>query len=290
MKDELYSRELRWMELLAGAFNVFSMNIGAVLKVMLVIFLPISLLEGVILDRMLSLSQALQQLLPAAGTMAEADAYMLHVDFSAVSPLVYQTLLNELLYFAVLLFLQPVGTIAVAKLAKQRIEGRPLSVKEAILDALQMEPAIIVSGILWAVLVFLGSILIVPGIYFSIAWSLYLYAIGLSGKKGWDALKYSKSLVQGRWLKTVGVLLLLGFVSLLWNSVFELVYVFGAESAVVDTLYYFLCYFSAGFVATGEAMLFLNREAVIYGKKRSYEPDIVELEAVELEEDEEKKD
>lgn len=242
------------------------------MKVMLIIFLPISLLEGVLLERIVSNQAVLQ-------TIQQSEALLSDVD--TVVAALMQTMTNELIYLAVMLFLQPVGIIAVARLTKQRLEGREISAKAAILEAIQMEPTILVSGIIWGVLVTLGSLVIIPGIYYTVAWSLYLIAIGLSDKKGWEALKYSKTLVRGRWWRTAGVLILFGCVSMLWNSVFEMVYLFGTESAVIDTLYHFLCYFSASFVAAGKAILFLNREAVCCGK--TFDPNVIDAEAEEKE-------
>lgn len=272
MQEELYRRELRWTELFSYAFHVFAENAGAILKVMVIIFLPISLLEGVLLDRIAS-NQAILQ------TIQQSDALL--SDASVVTTALLQMLSNELIYLAVMLFLQPVGIIAVARLTKQRLEGREISAKAAILEAIQMEPTILVSGIIWGVLVMFGSLVIIPGIYYAVAWCLYLFAIGLSDKKGWEALRYSKTLVRGRWWRTAGVLLLFGCVSMLFNSAFELVYVFGTENAGIDTLYHFLCYFSTSFVAAGEAILFLNREAVCCGKR--FDPNVIDAEAEEKE-------
>lgn len=190
---------------------------------------------------------------------------MVHADVSLLTDTAYQILINYGLLFMVSLFLQPVGMIAIAKIVKQYIDGREVSMSGALSEAFSLMPAIIVAGIIYGVLIFLGSMVIVPGIYFSIAWGFYLYCIGLSGKKGWDALKYSKSLVKGKWWRTFAYFWLLCAISILWNSVFELIYSFAPTGIITDLLYHFLCYFSAAFVAVGETLLFINREAITYG-------------------------
>ncbi|MGN0135763.1 hypothetical protein [Anaerotignum sp.] len=256
MRNEIYNREWRWMEQLSAAFHVFSANIGSMIKVMAIIFLPISLLEVIISDRMMTAYTVFQQFMQMDITA---------VNQAEVLTTAYHLLLNYGLLFMVSLFLQPVGIITIAKVVKQYIDGKEVSMGEALSEAFSLMPAIIVSGIIFGVLVFLGSIIIVPGVYFSIAWGLYLYGIGLSDKKGWDALRYSKRLVEGKWWRTFGYMWLLSIIAMLWNSVFELIYVFAPEGFASDLLYQFLCYFSAAFVAVGETLLFINREAITFG-------------------------
>lgn len=256
MRNELYNREWRWIELLSAAFHVFSASIGAVMKIMAVIFLPISLLGVLIGDRMMSAYGVFQQF-----TQMDISA----INQAELFTTVYHIMLNYGLMLMVTLFLEPVGIIAVAKIVKQSVDGKKISMGGALAEAFSLMPTIIVTGMIYGVLIFLGSMVIVPGIYFSIAWGLYLFGIGLSGKKGWDALKYSKALVKGKWWRTFAYLWLLSIVTMLWNSVFQLIYVFLPEGFASDVLYQFLCYFSAAFVAVGETLLFLNREAITFG-------------------------
>ena len=258
MRNEIYTREWRWIEQLSAAFHVFSANISSVLKVMAVIFLPISLVGVLISDRMLTAYTLFQQIIPAGDTTA-------HVDASLLMDTTYQILINYGLLYMVSLFLEPVGVIAIAKMVKQYIDGKEISMGEALSESFSLMPGIIVTGIIYGGLVFLGSMIVIPGIYLSIAWGFYLFAMGLSGKKGWDALKYSKSLVKGKWWRTFGYFWLLSIIAILWNSVFELICSFAPEGIAGDMLYQFLCYFSAAFAAVGETLLFINREAITFG-------------------------
>jgi hypothetical protein len=79
------------------------------------LFLPISLLETVILQR-----------------MAQMQGMMIHIDGSMTptQPQVQQMLeqmmqmmTQEFLLYAVAMFLQPVGNIAIAKMVKQYLDG-----------------------------------------------------------------------------------------------------------------------------------------------------------------------
>lgn len=256
MNHDFFSREWNWLEQLSASFHVFAANIKAILKVLVIVFLPLSILGSVINGRMMNAYTVFQQIAQAGvGLSNEADFFQA----------TYQVLFHSGLMCMISLFLQPVGIIAIAKVVKQFLTKGEVSFGTALGEAFSLMPAIVVSGILYGVLIFLASLIIVPGIYFSVAWVFYLYALGLSDKRGMAALRYSKALVKGKWWRTFGYLLLLSVIAMLWNSAFQLIYSFLPNEMIGDAVYQFLCYFSAAFVAVGEALLFLNREGIAYG-------------------------
>lgn len=51
---------------------------------------------------------------------------------------------------------------------------------------------------------------VIPGLIFSVFWVFAIFATILSDKYGYSALKYSKSIVDGRWWKTLGYLFVIG--------------------------------------------------------------------------------
>ena len=257
LRNEIYNRELRCMELVSASMQIFAAIFGSFLKVLMFLFLPISLLETVILQR-----------------MAQVQGTMIHIDGSMVptQPQVQQMLeqmmqlmTQEFLLYAVAMFLQPVGNIAIAKMVKQYLDGEKIEAGKAIGEALNHMPAILITGFIYGSLVLLGSFVIVPGVYFGIAWGLYACVIAFEDKKGWDALRASKELVQGKWWKTLGYLFLLSCVAMLWNTAFEFLCGFMGEGLKRDLFYQFLCYISVGFTAVGECLLYLNRKAVAEG-------------------------
>lgn len=257
LKNQIYNRELNWMELVATAMHIFAATFGSFVKVLMFIFLPISLLEGVILGRMTATSAAIDGI----SQMASPS----NANIQEMMGLFMQMMTQEFLLYAVAMFLQPVGTIAIAKMVKQFIDGEKIEAGKAISEALNHMPAILITGFIYGALVLLGSFVIIPGVYFGIAWGLYAFCIAFEDKKGWDALRGSKALVQGKWWRTLGYLFLLSCVSMLWNSVFQLICSFFGESTMANVMYQFLCYISVGFVAVGECLLYLNRKAVADG-------------------------
>ena len=257
LRNEIYNRELRWMELVTASMQTFAAIFRPFLKVLMFLFLPISLLETVILQR-----------------MAQVQGTMIHIDGSMAptQPQVQQMLeqmmqmmTQEFLLYAVAMFLQPVGNIAIAKMVKQYLDGEKMEAGKAIGEALNHMPAILITGFIYGSLVLLGSFVIVPGVYFGIAWGLYACVIAFEDKKGWDALRASKELVQGKWWKTLGYLFLLSCVAMLWNTAFDFLCGFMGEGLKRDLFYQFLCYISVGFTAVGECLLYLNRKAVAEG-------------------------
>ena len=257
LRNEIYNRELRGMELVSASMQIFAAIFGSFLKVLMFLFLPISLLESVILGRMTDTSAAIDSISQLT-TPSNANVQEMVALFT-------QMMTQEFLLYAVAMFLQPVGNIAVAKMVKQYLDGEKVEAGKAIGEALNHMPAILITGFIYGSLVLLGSFVIVPGVYFGIAWGLYACVIAFEDKKGWDALRASKELVQGKWWKTLGYLFLLSCVAMLWNTAFDFLCGFMGEGMKRDLFYQFLCYISVGFTAVGECLLYLNRKAVAEG-------------------------
>ncbi len=59
---------------------------------------------------------------------------------------------------------------------------------------------------LQSLLVFLGSLLIIPGIYLAVAFYMTPATVMLEDRGGWGALRRSRDLVRGYWWKTFGLL------------------------------------------------------------------------------------
>ncbi|MBQ2879111.1 MAG: hypothetical protein IJE27_00285, partial [Anaerotignum sp.] len=186
LRSQIYNREFSAIELVASSMHIFAAIFGSFVKVLLFIFLPISLLEGVILQRMSQMQGVMLHIDASVGPNPEQMQQMLGM--------MMQMLTQEFLLYAVAMFLQPVGAIAIARMVKQFIDGEKIEAGKAIGEALNHMPAILITGFIYGALVLLGSFVIVPGIYFGIAWGLYACCIVFEDKKGWDALRASKAL------------------------------------------------------------------------------------------------
>lgn len=60
---------------------------------------------------------------------------------------------------------------------------------------------------LQSLLILLGCLLIIPGIYLTVVFSMTPAAVMLEDQVGWAALRRSRELVYGYWFKTFGLLL-----------------------------------------------------------------------------------
>ena len=145
LKNQIYNRELNWTELVATAMHIFAATFGSFVKVLMFIFLPISLLEGVILGRMTATSAAIDGI----SQMASPS----NANIQEMMGLFMQMMTQEFLLYAVAMFLQPVGTIAIAKMVKQFIDGEKIEAGKAISEALNHMPAIQITGFIYGALV-----------------------------------------------------------------------------------------------------------------------------------------
>ncbi len=266
IKRLVYSRELRWNEIMAIAMRLFMENIKVIGTGMLVIALPLSILLTLIQTRVLSTNEIMLQLAETQYAISEAD----------LSVLIQQMMTNNVLLMAVTVFLEPIFIIGVAKAAKWRLEGRPVSASKAFAEAMILEPTVVKVGIVYMVLFLLGSFLVIPAIYMGVIWCLYLYCIALGGRRGVDALGHSRVLVRSRWWRTFGFLFILAAISYCWNVILSLIFALFPDNFAVNCVYNCVTYVTQGFVVSATAILFLNRESGLFGMASLQEPEEVQ--------------
>ncbi len=188
-----FYREWNWIEQLSAAFHVFAANIKPILKVLLIVFLPISILESIINGRMLNAYTVFQQIAQAGVSLSnEADFFQAPIRCCSTPGL---TLLVGLFFAACRDDCHCKGGKAVCDKAGNFL-------RHCVGRSLFPDADDCVFGVIYGVLIFLTSLIIVPGIYLSVAWVFYVYAIGLSDKKGMEPMRYSKALVKGKWWRT----------------------------------------------------------------------------------------
>lgn len=279
MKETVYSRELRLGEILAIGFRLFLENIRTVLLGMLIICLPMSILLNLIQLRMADTNTVMDTILQARTAVTDEQFMQ-----------VFKRMMTEnLTLVAVSVFLEPIFTIGVAKGVKRRLENRPVSPGKMYGDALLLEGRIVAVGFVYAVLVFLGSMILIPGIIMAVNWCFYVYCIGICDRKGMDALRHSRDLVRGRWWKTLGFLIVLFFSGFFWNYLLQFLFLPFGDSFVVNTLYTTVTYLTNGFIVCATTVLFLNRESGLFGMGDLQEKEDVSVEKEETREEDENK-
>lgn len=169
-------------EILSKSWEIFTLRFKSILIITLIIYIPIDIVL---------------ELVPADES---AEGIMTY--FRAMQ------LLEGL--FGIL------ATIAIAFLVKAALDKKELTWQESFKLAInKWLPTIgtnIIAGIL---LVGLFLLLIVPGIIFSVYWYFIIYVVIFSKKWGFDAMKYSKEIVQNRWWLTLGYAIAFGLLAVL---------------------------------------------------------------------------
>ena len=112
-----------------------------------------------------------------------------------------------------------IATMAIAYAIKNKIDGKSISIGEALKKSLSRWGAAIGTNIILGIfLLGLTLLLIVPGIIFDVYWIFVIFVVILNDKSGKDALDHSKKIVKGRWWTVVGysiVFGILGFIVLM---------------------------------------------------------------------------
>lgn len=258
MLEAINNKELKLIEILAIAMHLFTKNFKTVMVIISMFFFPISILNALIMEKLSNSVLLIKNFMDADAILENLPGYY---------AVMLNFIENNLLQMAVLLFLEPVGIIAIAKITKSLLYSEPLNVKDAIGEAINCLWNLIITGIPFMILIMIGCLLFfIPGIYLGIIWTFYVYAIGLRGKKGWKALEYSQKLTKGKFWKTLGAIFVISFIAAGWNWVCSGVYLFLPQQIGTDILYTVLSYISGSFSYIAMTVLFMNREAILLGE------------------------
>jgi len=128
--------------------------------------------------------------------------------------------------FLFLVLVYPILNAALVTAIGEEYIGNPISPKEAIRRAVGVYPAMIVAAILVAIFVGLGfMLLIIPGIYLALRYSVVNQVVVLERKTGMAALRRSSELLKGN----MGTAFVLGFI------VFIISFFLGLIAAFIPT-------------------------------------------------------
>ena len=105
-------------------------------------------------------------------------------------------------------------------------------------------------------------VFIFPAIYFAVLWIFYLYSIGLSDKKGMEALPYSRSLVAGKWWRTFGRAALLIIAVSLAQYGIEAIFLTEDESLILSIISLFFTSVSQCYTYIFVAIWYTNRDCM----------------------------
>ena len=128
------------------------------------------------------------------------------------------------------------GTVACYRAIADTYLGRETDARASLRDAgSRLGAALWLFIILVAGLVIGFLALIVPGVWLAIAWSVAFPAMLVEGTGGFEALRRSFKLVEGRWWATCGRLLVAYILVQVITTVAALIFLIPAEAVVDDT-------------------------------------------------------
>ncbi|MFH1207629.1 MAG: hypothetical protein V1668_03410 [Patescibacteria group bacterium] len=227
------SQELTISDIITGAWKIFSDHIQAIVLVTVAVFLPLNIITA---------------FLPGSDATAET--------FNAASAV-------GLGISSVLLALAGVLVpVAIAHIVRRHLDRQPIDFKGAIRFSFSRWLPVIGTSLLMLVfLLGLTFLFVIPAIILGVYWAFTTYVVALKGQRGMAALKYSKAVVQGRWWKVIGYLIVFGCITSIIGYLIGLPFA-SIHSPIVNVLISTLSDIVFSFTIVATAIFFINLDAV----------------------------
>ena len=224
---ELNEKQLTLGEIFSLSWNIIQKHLITILLMTLAIYIPIEILLSLI-------------------PINELDLYHSFKIYARAAQIL------ELL-FGVLV------TMGIAFLVENHVQGRILNAGDAFKKAVNRWPYAVGTNII-AGLIILGFtlLLIVPGIIWSIYYVFGTAVVVLRMKAGREALRYSKSLVVGKWWKVFGYSFVFGLATLGTAAILGGVLGLLGGNFVVDFIAGVFTDIMMSFYIVAQTVLFLN--------------------------------
>jgi hypothetical protein len=137
--------------------------------------------------------------------------------------------------------------IAVEKLH----DNKPITFTQALVEGKEVVGSLILTSVIRTILVLaLMLLFIIPGVVFSMYWAFSNHFVILRRRSGWDALKESKKLVQGRAWKVFSTLFMIGlpFLVIIFAASFSSTFLRSVTSPIFVSLATQLLYLIIGYI------------------------------------------
>lgn len=256
IKDIIYSRELSFSEMFPLAFSVYRANFKKILWINLIVFFPISIVMSVIWSNISSIASTIN--FNAVITNSELmQNFILSPEYSTI--LTYQTISN-----IIQLFVSPIGIMAIAIAVDKYINKEDIAPVRAVLESFSNGATLIIATLIFSIGIICGSILfVIPGLILGVKWYFYIYSIPLSRCKSFESLKYSSSLVKGRFWRVVGTAILIAIINFAFNNLIDTILSVGGVFAL-SVLSGVLQSLVTSVVYTFITIWFLNIRHIVY--------------------------
>lgn len=233
MRMDLTSRELTIAELIHYAWQMFSEHLQTIGMIALVIFLPINLISA-----FLSNPDKSPDAVNGVSTIGLIIAAGLSLLIGVLVP------------------------VAISHTIRKHLDTQTVDFPMVIRFALsKWGDAVVTSLLLTIFMIGLTFLLVVPAVILGVFWAFAIYAVAIKDKRGMAALRYSKEVVQGRWWKVLGYLIVLGLLSGIISWLIGLPFV-NVDAPIVTAFVSTMSDIVFSYTLVATALLFINLDAV----------------------------
>ncbi len=233
MTQKIYQKQFSISEIFSESWKRFIENFRLILIITLIVYIPINILLAFI---------------PVGDSLESLRIY-------------YKILRIIDNLFGV------IATMAIVYVIKNKIDGKTISVGQALKKSFSKWGAVIGTNIMAGIFAFgLMLLLIVPGIIYSVYWIFAVYVVLLNDKSGKKALDYSKEIVKGRWWRVTGYYIVFGILGFIVGVIYSFPFLFFLDENLLENLFIsvvsdtFSDIISSFFVVVS-AIFFINFEA-----------------------------
>jgi hypothetical protein len=224
-------RERELGDLITVAFNLFTRHFSLVFTLALIVAAPAGLLIGGVWGRTLAEGNDAE---PGFAPTLAANAVGAFVTGPLVTAMVVCVLLSL-------------------------VDGRVLTVGEAVRAGLRIFLPAAAAIALAALGTLAGAILIVPGIYLGVLWAFTAQAVVVDGRRWTGALGRSAELVRGQWWSTLGRLIVINLVAVALSLLPGLVAEAVSNGAIYTSLIIIGDSLGIAFGAVATTLLYFDR-------------------------------
>lgn len=258
--DDIRSRKnLSAAEALTYGYTIFKANIVQIMYIILIIYFPLNLVSGYISLLISSLESGIN----IKEILSSYDAMISFVSSSQYMAIAK----NSLIKLVLDMFLEPFGIMAVIYIVKSHCEQKDTGYMDALKVSFSYGGRFLWIRLIYCIVIgILNSLGIIPGVILAVFWYFNLQALVLDGKKGRQAFSYSRSLVSGRWFKTLFMLIAFKGIGYGVGYLLSFFFVWGANTYFVIVLIgVLLSIVSTVFIST-ETVVYINYQANIVNR------------------------
>ena len=261
--NDLRNREMPFIELSAIGWRLYQANFKKILLLTIIFCFPINIVLTVIETYITNIAVTVD-FVAILNDPALMRQFLLSPEYGRL-------LGNTLFSGLIQLLFMPLCTVAVAYLIKKYTLGENIGYRMAAMHSFSKAVPLMITALLHGLFVFIGCLLfIIPGLVLAISYYLFEYAFALSDKRYFNAMRYSSSLVKGKWARTFGIAVVIYIVNYGFTSIIQILMSFFGTSFFVMVVMRMLMSLETMYFTVVLTLLFLNREYLLYGGQASY--------------------